>query len=351
MPHAATLDATATAPRTRSPKPRLKLVPLDSLTVSPLNVRKHGPKEIASLAASIAATGLLQPLIVRASGDGYDVIAGSRRLKALRKIAEGDDADDRAPVPVILLGADDDASAIEASLAENIERLPMDELDQYAAFVALIRQGRREDDIAEAFGITVQTVRRRLALGRLIPDIHRLYRTGEIDAETLKLLTLATKERQRAYVTLKRDPDGQAPPRWQLRAWLLGDAEIDTRHALFDEARYTGDIAGDLFGEVRYFVDAEQFWRLQNEAIAALRDNLAAKGWAEVHVIGPEQRFHPHEWDEVTKADGGHVVIAVEANGAVEVVKGIMTRARSAKVQDKTVRPRSVSQARLVACA
>ena len=307
-------------------------VPLDALSVSPLNVRKHGPKDIASLAQSIRAQGLLQPLLARQSGDGFEVVAGSRRLKALDLITR-EDATPSPSVPCLLIAPGDDAAAIEASLAENIARLPMDEIDQYQAFAALIKQGRSEDEIAEQFGTTPLIVRRRLALARLIPDIHRLYRAGEIDADTIKLLTLAPKERQRAYVALMRDPDQQPPPRWQLKAWLLGGAEIDTRHALFDETLYRGDISGDLFGEARYFLDAEQFWRLQNEAIAHLSDDLAAKGWSHVHVTSPDQPFYPHQWQEVRKADGGHAVIEVKGNGAVEVHKGLLSPDDARKAQ------------------
>lgn len=301
---------------------RLRHVPLDKLTISALNVRKHGPKDVASLAHSIRAQGLLQPLIARPDGDDFAVIAGSRRLRALQLIAR--DEKDMPDVPIIPIGSNDDALAIEASLAENIERLPMDELDQYVAFAALIRQGRSEAEIAESFGVTVQTVRRRLALAKLIPDIHRLYRAGEIEGETLRLLTLASKDRQRAYVALLRDPDAQRPPRWQLKAWLLGGSEIDVRRALFDESDYKGEIAGDLFSDLRYFTDAEQFWQLQNQAIALLADDLRAKGWTEVHVIGPDPAFRPHEWQDVRKADGGHAVIAVSANGQVEINRGLL---------------------------
>ncbi len=223
-------------------------LPLGDLHTSALNVRKHGSKAIDSLAASIRSIGLLQPLIVRRNTDGFEVIGGKRRLKALEKIAHDAEPDTDVPdsVPCIVIETDDDATAIEASLAENVERLPMDELDQYTAFAALLAKGRTEDEIADAFGITTVVVRRRLALARLIPDIHRLYRAGEIDGETLKLLTLATKERQKAYVALLRDPDAAPPPRWQLKAWLLGGAEIATSAALFDEAEYRGDIKGDL---------------------------------------------------------------------------------------------------------
>ncbi len=49
-------------------------IPLDQLTVSKLNVRKHGAKDVASLAASVAALGMLQPLLVRAKDDGFEIV-------------------------------------------------------------------------------------------------------------------------------------------------------------------------------------------------------------------------------------------------------------------------------------
>ena len=308
-------------------------VSLDHLHTSNLNVRKHGPKAIDSLAASIRSVGLLQPLIVRKNTDGFEVIGGKRRLKALEKIAHDAEPDADAPdnVPCIVIDTDDDATAIEASLAENVERLPMDELDQYTAFAALLAKGRTEDEIADAFGITPAIVRRRLALVRLIPDIHRLYRAGEIDGETLKLLTLASKERQKAYVALVRDPEATPPPRWQLRAWLLGGAEIAATAALFDETDYHGDIKGDLFGDERYFCDAEQFWQLQNAAIAKLRDDLTAKGWQAVHVIGPAERFQAWGHEPVPKAKGGAAYIEVEPNGRVTIHKGLLPSAEARK--------------------
>ena len=312
----------------------LTQLPLDSLHTSRLNVRKHGAKAIDSLAASIRSVGLLQPLIVRRNDDGYEVVAGERRLKALERIARASEAETveaSEGVPCIVIAADDDATAIEASLAENVERLPMDELDQYTAFAALIAKGRSEESIADAFGITPGIVRRRLALARLILDIHRLYRAGEIDGETLKLLTLATKERQKAYVALVRDPEASPPPRWQLKAWLLGGAEIATKAALFDEKDYQGDIKGDLFGEDRFFCDADQFWQLQNAAIATMRDDLTAKGWQAVHVIGPAERFQTWDHEAVAKAKGGAAYIEVEPNGQVTVHKGLLPRAEARK--------------------
>ncbi|MEQ1697272.1 MAG: ParB N-terminal domain-containing protein [Hyphomicrobiaceae bacterium] len=300
-------------------------IPLADLKVSRLNVRKHGPKDIASLAASIAANGVLQPLVVRATDEGYEIIAGQRRFLAAKSL---DTTDPETPdtVPCIVLDRCDDAAAVEASLAENIERLPMDEMDQHEAFMALRRKGLECADIAAHFGITEQVVKRRLALANLIPDIRRLYRQGEIDGKTLHILTLASKERQRAWVQLVTDPDATPPPFWQLKAWLLGGSEIATRAALFDEADYTGAITTDLFGEDRFFTDADEFWRLQNAAIVALQEKFGASGWKDVRVVPPSERFEAWDHEPATKAQGGNVVIDVEPDGTVTVHKGIKRR-------------------------
>ena len=204
-------------------------IPLDQLTVSKLNVRKHGPKDVASLAASVAALGVLQPLLVRAKDDGFEIVAGQRRYLAVKSLRDTDD--DAPSLPCVILEGDQDAVAIEASLAENIERLPMDEMDQHEAFMALKRKGLSEDDIAAHFGISAQVVKRRLALAALMPDVRRLYRQGEIDAKTLHLLTLATKERQKAFVALATDPEQTPPPFWQLKAWLLCRVRHNSHYA------------------------------------------------------------------------------------------------------------------------
>ncbi|MGE0674950.1 MAG: ParB/RepB/Spo0J family partition protein [Methylibium sp.] len=315
----------------------LQHIPLADLKVSKLNVRKHGAKDIDSLAASIAAIGVIQPLLVRKNCEGFDVIAGQRRYLAARRLAatEHPHAD---PLPCMLLGEGDDAAAIEASLAENIEHLPMDEMDQFEAFARLRGKGLDEAAIASHFGISEQVVKRRLTLAKLDPDIRRLYRAGEIDAETLRLLTLATRERQKAWLALASDPRQDAPPRWQLKAWLLGGAEIATSAALFDEAQYDGAIVADLFGEERYFADPDAFWRLQNAAIADTRDKLLASGWSEVHVLEPGTRLDTWDYDSATKADGGAVYIEVEDDGHVTIRKGLRHKRKRVRKDDRSVR-------------
>ncbi len=315
-------------------------IPLSQLKVSRLNVRRQGAKEIDSLAASIAALGIIQPLLVRSDGDGYEIVAGRRRYLAAKKL-DADGAAEADKLPCVVLEADDDATALEASLAENVERLPMDELEQYEAFAALRKKGLGEADIAAHFAISEQIVRRRLAIATLHPDIRRLYRAGDIDTQTLQLLTLATKERQKAWLALHNDPEQEPPPPWQLKAWLLGGAEIATTAALFDEAVYQGGIASDLFGEERYFTDPDEFWRLQNGAIAERRDQLLKAGWSEAHIIEPNRRFQPWDYETVSKAEGGDAYVVVEPDGHVTVHKGLKPRSEARRAKRKSDREES----------
>lgn len=118
----------------------LQNIQLNQLTVSPLNVRKYGANDCADLVTSITTLGLLQPLLVRPKGDGFEVVAGQRRFNALQRIEEDTDGE-ADPVPCLVMKDGDDAGAIEASLAENIERLPMDEIDQFKAFTRLVKEG------------------------------------------------------------------------------------------------------------------------------------------------------------------------------------------------------------------
>ncbi len=69
----------------------------------------------------------------------------------------------------------------------------------------------------------------------------------------------------------------------------------------------------------------DQFWKLQNEAVAAKRYALLSKGWTEVVVLDMGERFH--KWDHVTtpKDEGGRVYIEVRENGEVTVHEGFVT--------------------------
>ncbi len=285
---------------------KLQHIDLSQLKPSPLNVRKHGgAEELPELIASIRSIGIIQPLLVRQNCEGYDVIAGQRRLLALRAL--GDEAGRAEPVPCGVLEDGDDAKAIEASLAENIARLPMDEIDQFEAFAAIKAQGRTVPDIASQFGVTELLVNRRLAIASLIPAILDAYRKDDIEPGTLQLLTLATPAQQTKWLKLHKK--GNAPTGWQLKAWLFG-AEIPVSSALFPLEQYPGNIVSDLFGEDRYFDDADKFWKLQTQEIIHRQAAYLEAGWSDVVIMEIGKGFWTHDKVKRGRTKGGKVYIA-----------------------------------------
>ena len=173
------------------PTKNLILVPLSQLLPrrSKRNARKTPRLSIPELAASIARIGLLQNLVVILSADGeqYEVVAGDRRLTALKLLAKKKRIAADFEVPCLLVP---DASARTVSLAENLLREQMHPADQLEAFAALVKEGRPIEDIAADFGVTPLVVQRRLKLADVSPRLLADYRDGAVTLEQLMALTI-----------------------------------------------------------------------------------------------------------------------------------------------------------------
>jgi ParB family chromosome partitioning protein len=301
------------------------------MTISPLNMNHGRPHpDVSDILPSIRQRGVLLTLLVLETvvdgavvPDRYEIVAGARRwCAAMAVIAEGGEPE---PLPIGILDAGDDAAAIEASLLENLGRLPPDEVTCWETFARLMRSGRTPEQIAATFGLSDAVVKRTLALGALLPRIRSLYRRDEIDVATVRHLTLATRTQQKAWLALYDAPQDRAPTGHQLKAWLFGGASIPVKHALFPLQDYPGQIVADLFGEDSYFADSNLFWTHQNAAIAAKSEALTAQGWAGVEVLEVGRSFETWRHEQVGKHDGGKVFIAASARGEVTVFEGWLT--------------------------
>src|ERR1051325_8586161 len=155
-------------------------LPLNKLTLWDGNVRKTNVLDgIDERAASIAAHGLLQSLVVKKDKRGkFAVVAGQRRFLALSKLAGERTIEKTAPVPCQVMAGSIDGT--ELSLAENAVRADMHPADQFEAFRTLIDKGATTAEVAARFGVTEIVVRKRLKLGRLSPVILEAYRDGKI---------------------------------------------------------------------------------------------------------------------------------------------------------------------------
>lgn len=302
---------------------KLQHIELENLKISPLNVRRHGQTSGEDLIPSIKAVGLIQPLLVRPNCEGFEVVAGQRRLDALQQIAKEEAVE---MVPCLVMKEGDDAKAIEASLVENIARLPMDAIDQFEAFQALIKQGRSVAEIALHFGVTERLVNQRLAIANLYEPIRKAFRREEFGGDTLQLLTMATKRQQKDWYKLFKSDDGYAPQGYQLKNWLFGGEQIPVSNALFELACYPGVIVSDLFGDERYFADSDSFWEHQSRAIAEMIEDYREDGWNEVILLDVGERWNAWEHVDTAKEDGGKVFIRVSSDGEVTPYEGQLSR-------------------------
>ena len=262
---------------------RAYFVPVSKLVVHDDNVRRTDKRaDIEALAASIAAHGLLQNLsVVRIEDGRYAVVAGARRLAALRfLIKQGRLARDFAAACTIV----EPALSAEASLAENVQRVAMNAMDEMEAFSRLADEGMSVEVIAERFGAQVRHVEQRLALGRLSPKIRAAYRKRELTLDVARAFCLTDDHgaQERLFKQVPK-PISHAP---SIRNALSGGRAPATDRL----ARFVGlnayEAAGgrvvrDLFeDEVAFLEDGELLQRLAAERIEGMRESLASEGWS-----------------------------------------------------------------------
>ena len=327
---------------------KLDHIALDRLSISPANMRSgKKPPDISSILPSIRARGIIMPLLVRPNGSDttFEIVAGSRRFLAAQTVANENGVVE--PLPCAIMEAGDDAAALEASLIENLARLAPDEVTQWESFTRLVKEGRTPDEISMTFGMPELTVKRILALGNLLPRIRQLYRAEEIDATSVRHLTLATKAQQKTWLTLYDDPQSSIPKGHQLKAWLFGGASISTSVALFDLETYQGRIVKDLFEKDGYFGDVREFEDAQHAAIEERKAAYIADGWSDVVVLPDGQYFHRYEFAATPKRKGGRVYVTIAHNGEVAFHEGFLTEREAKRIakgeapegQTKATRP------------
>lgn len=301
-------------------------IPLDRLSVSKLNMRSgKKPPDVADILPSVIRRGVLSPLFVRPNcQEGhFEIVAGKRRYFASLEAAK--QGQDDLALPCIVIGEADDADALEISMIENMLRQAPDPVTQWESYTRLVKEGRSVEAIATTFALTELQVKRILALGNLLPRIREAYRAEEIDAETIRHLTLATKAQQKSWLALFEGEDSYAPRGSQLKAWLFGGGAISVKAALFDMADYSGQIVTNLFEEDGYFADSDAFWAAQSAEIEKRKAAYLEDGWSAVEIVPPQSHFSTWEHEKAPKRKGGRVYIAVNHRGEATFHEGYVT--------------------------
>lgn len=146
---------------------------------------------LQALALSIQEVGILQPIVVRRLTDGYELIAGERRLRAAKLAG-------LATVPVILRESDD-AESLREALIENIHRENLNPIELAEAFRELLEElGLKQETLAERLGVSRSHVANTIRLLQLPSEVQQQLAESKIQAgHGRALLSLADPEAQK----------------------------------------------------------------------------------------------------------------------------------------------------------
>jgi ParB family chromosome partitioning protein len=176
--------------RKKEPTDRILSLPLDAIRPNPDQPRRFfDPEGLEELADSIRALGILQPLTVRQTDSGWELVAGERRLRAAA--LAGLDC-----VPCIAIQADSQSSSLLA-LVENLQRRDLDFLEEALALDKLLRAYcLSQDEVARRIGKSQSAVANKLRLLRLPPQLlARLREAGLTERHARALLRLENDHR------------------------------------------------------------------------------------------------------------------------------------------------------------
>ena len=170
---------------------RVVFLPARSIRPNPAQPRKiFRPEALDELSDSIRQHGILQPLSVRRSGNGYELIAGERRLRAAELAGITD-------IPCIIMSMDDRESGM-AAMVENLQRQDLHYMEEAAAIAKLIAvYGLSQEQAAERLGKSQSAVANKLRLLRLSPACVALLREGGLSERHARALLRLSDENER----------------------------------------------------------------------------------------------------------------------------------------------------------
>lgn len=234
--------------------------------------------EIADLADSIRTHGILQPLVVRRAGEGFELIAGERRLRAAQ-------AADWQQVPVQIRDVDDRQMA-ELAIVENVQRKDLNAIEKAESFQRYIDQYHcTQEEVASRVNVDRSTVANLIRLLELPPDVKRMVMQGEISQGHARALLPLGDEQEQIRFAARIDMEG-----WSVRA--TEQAVQDRIHSIDDDGLRIVDKNGNSRPVAR--PRSEQLASLEQELRTALGTKVdlsqTAKGRGKITI-----HFKNHE--------------------------------------------------------
>lgn len=263
-------------------------IPISRIRPNPFQPRKSfNPEQLADLEASLAASGLLQPITVRRMGDAFELIAGERRLRAATNLGWTE-------IPAILKDLDDRSSLVMA-LVENLQRTDLNPIDEARGYQRLVEEfGYTHQQIAESTAKDRATITNLLRILSLPDPVLALIADGRLSTGHAKALASlagpaalalaneivalglsvrATEERARApgSATEKRKRPQSAPPSSAQPSAAAKSIENDLRRQLQTDVQL--QVGPDGKGTLKIsFYSQDDLERLIDVMLPSFRD-------------------------------------------------------------------------------
>ena len=224
------------------------LIPLTELCEDDENLRvQYDSDQLSEMATSIQSVGLINPLTVRKSGDKWMVIAGHRRLRALRSIHKKADF----KVPCIVDDADRQRTTA-VMLVENLQRVDLDPVEEAKGYLRLTTEfGLKPKQLASTVGRKMQHVMDRLALLQLPEDVQAKIGDG-LSLESAVRLTKITDPKKRQELV-------KDAAKGKLQSWSI-DSALRSQQRAEDEAKLTKELAKSMLTVYATMDDAGVAW-------------------------------------------------------------------------------------------
>lgn len=191
---------------TPSPEGEFRLIPVDQISPNPQQPRsRFDDASLEELASSISQLGVLQPVVVSSSDDGYVLIAGERRWRASRKAGLKE-------IPAVVRNVVGDSSLVEA-VVENLQRQDLTPLEEANAYRQLLEEyGMTQDEVAEKVGKSRPSVANTLRLLQLPGPVQTMVDAGSLSAGHARALAGLEDDRYATYLAEKAVAEG-----WSVR--------------------------------------------------------------------------------------------------------------------------------------
>lgn len=187
---------------TETPKDEIKMVKIDELRSNPYQPRKvFDETALQELAASIKEHGVFQPIIIKKSIKGYEIIAGERRVKA-SKMAGLDE------IPAIIRDFSDD-EMMEIALLENLQRENLNAIEEANAYKKLLETLElTQEQLSNRLGKSRSHITNMIGLLNLPEEVQKLLSSKEISASHARIISKLENEEQQISLAQKVVDEG-----------------------------------------------------------------------------------------------------------------------------------------------